>query len=760
MYVRRRISETNLNMVTKWPAVVVVVARLSFIVIVLYCFVDSSAQPCTNDFELCKECQDGDTITIKYCTSPSCERIDENFIDLENRINKLLSTKLKTKYLTLVNVPLRNLTSAVCQLTELVNLELSHNCLEAVPVGCFKDFRSIEKIRITDNKVNVLKKGVFDGLGSLKYVEMERNRISHIDEEVFSNKSDLSKLTHINFEYNKLISVGAWIFMWPNSLQEELRIDLSDNYISKFTNSFNWTFDCKNKVISKLDFELNLSKNNISHINDLIKPYFKKRVDLLCMLGKKLVDISIRLRNNNLLCDCVDFQFAVLAQNAAYSSVMENVQCKRPVEFQDRKLLSIALDDLVCKSTTNCIQGCLCIEQPSKSTFHVNCSQSYQHDAFPESLPKTKLHKFNLNFGKTTLERLEKRKYFSNTAYLDLSNARIKSISDEFLTSIKHVGVVHLHGNLLSTLPRKASQNETFLIKELTLYNNPWNCDCENQWLKSWINKSRRMIKLPESMYCKEPHWNRGKSILSVEDSDFCIDPNVVKHNRTLMMVLIPVFASILLIIGVGTLAWKFKVEIHAKFRIHPFDRDECEGEHMLYDVFISSSYQDRALAIDLVKTLESRGYCVCYHEKDFLSGETIASNICRAIFYSKRVVCIVSDNFLKSPFCMYEFQVTLHRNIEIKKNRLIALLSNSMNPNKEVMTDDMFSFLSSHTYVKMTEENKWLNQLCYSLAVNQIRRADFDCSLLGGLESELIPQSYGDISPTDEPSLSGLYSL
>lgn len=745
-------------MVTKWP-VIAVVARLSLILLVLCCFVVSRAQPCTHDFELCKECQDGDSITIKYCKSLSCERIDENFIDLEDRIDKLLSTKPKTKYLTLENVPLRSLTPAVCQLTELVNLELSHNCLEAVPVGCFKDFGSIERIRITDNKVNVLKKGVFDGLGSLKSVEMERNNIGHIDEEVFSNKSDLSKLTHIRFGYNKLISVGAWIFIWPNSLQEELRIDLSNNYISKFTNSFNWTFNCKKKVITKLDFELDLSNNNISHITDLINPYFKKRTDLLCMLGKKLTDVSIRLRSNNLLCDCVDYQYAVLAREAAYSSIMENIQCKRPVEFQDVKLLSVALEDLVCKSTTNCVQGCLCIEQPRKSTFHVNCSQSYQHDAFPESLPETRLRNFNLNFGRTTLERLEKRKYFSKTSYLDLSNSRIKSISDEFLTSIKHIGVVHLHGNLLSALPKKASQNITFSIKELTLYGNPWNCDCENQWLKSWINKSRHMIKFPESMYCKEPRWNRGKSILSVEDSDFCIDPNVVKQNRTLMMVLIPVFASILLIIVLGTLAWKFKVEIHAKFSIHPFDRDECEGEHMLYDVFISSSYQDRLFAINLVRTLESRGYCVCYHEKDFLIGPSIASNICRAVVYSKRVVCILSDDFLKSPYCMYEFQAALHRNIEIKRNRLIALLCNSMNPNKEIMSDDMFSFLSSHTYVKITEENKWLNQLCYSLAVNQIRKEDFDCSLLCALEAELIPQRNGSISPTDEPSLSSIYS-
>ena len=747
----------NFNVFTKW----FVVLYLVFIPLDLYCFIVSATEPCINDFELCKECQDVDNIEIRYCRQLSCERIDENLIELENRINKLLSTKLKTKKLILVNVPLRSLTPSVCQMTELVDMELSHNCLEAVPVGCFKDFRSIERIRITDNKVNVLKKGVFDGLGSLKYVEMERNTISHIDEEVFSNKSDLHKLTHLNLVQNKLTSVGAWIFIWPHTTQGEIRIDLAYNFISKFTNSFNWTFNCKEKLIGNLDFELNLSNNNISHITDLTKPYFKNRVAFLCLLGnKRTTEIKIRLKSNPLLCDCVDYQFAILAQRAAYSSILENVQCKRPVEFQDRKFLSIALDDLICKSTTNCVQGCLCIEQPSKSTFHVNCSQSYQHDALPESLPETKLHKYVLKFSGTSLERLEKRKYFNTTTYLDLSNAKIKSISDEFLTLIKHIGVVHLHGNLLSTLPKEASLKETFSINEFTLYSNPWNCNCENRWLKSWINKSRHMIKFPESMYCEEPHWNRGKSILLVEDSDFCSDPNVVKQNRILMITLIPLFFSILLIIGIGALVLKFKVEIHAKFSIHPFDRDECEGEHMLYDVFISSSYQDRLFAIDLVRTLESRGYCVCYHEKDFLIGPSIASNICRAVVYSKRVVCILSNDFLKSPYCMYEFQAALHRNIETKRKRLIALLCNSMTVSKEIMSDEMFAFLSSHTYVKITEGDKWLSQLCYSLAVNKIRKADFDCSLLGGLETELIPQRNGSISPTDEPSLSSIYSI
>ncbi|ESO06560.1 hypothetical protein HELRODRAFT_147478, partial [Helobdella robusta] len=94
--------------------------------------------------------------------------------------------------------------------------------------------------------------------------------------------------------------------------------------------------------------------------------------------------------------------------------------------------------------------------------------------------------------------------------------------------------------------------------------------------------------------------------------------------------------------------------------------------EDMMFDAFISCSYEDRQFANSLIKTLESRGYCICYHEKDFVGGVPIAANIQHAVLSSKRTICLLSKHFFASPYCMFEFQMALDRNIRVKKNRLV----------------------------------------------------------------------------------------
>ncbi|ESO06558.1 hypothetical protein HELRODRAFT_148022, partial [Helobdella robusta] len=72
-------------------------------------------------------------------------------------------------------------------------------------------------------------------------------------------------------------------------------------------------------------------------------------------------------------------------------------------------------------------------------------------------------------------------------------------------------------------------------------------------------------------------------------------------------------------------------------------------------------------------------GYRVCYHEKDFVGGRSIASNIVEAIACSKRVVCLMTVHFINSSYCMFEFRTSLQRNVQLNRERLIAILDDSL---------------------------------------------------------------------------------
>ncbi|ESN97071.1 hypothetical protein HELRODRAFT_126538, partial [Helobdella robusta] len=93
--------------------------------------------------------------------------------------------------------------------------------------------------------------------------------------------------------------------------------------------------------------------------------------------------------------------------------------------------------------------------------------------------------------------------------------------------------------------------------------------------------------------------------------------------------------------------------------------------------------------------------YKVCHPDKDFIVGRLVEENIVDAICFSKRVVCFLTQNFLNSPFCMFEFEKSLQRNMEKNKERLIVLLNKSFEVDKKKLPRHMFNFLKTHTYIE-----------------------------------------------------------
>ena len=105
----------------------------------------------------------------------------------------------------------------------------------------------------------------------------------------------------------------------------------------------------------------------------------------------------------------------------------------------------------------------------------------------------------------------------------------------------------------------------------------------------------------------------------------------------------------IVLLLSLGAVLYRLRVRLYTSWNFHPFDRDECLGEDLLYDVFLSCSSSDNLPRGNAIRErLEERGYRVCYPPRDFIPGETIHDNIYNAIVRSKRTVCFITAQFLR----------------------------------------------------------------------------------------------------------------
>ena len=150
-----------------------------------------------------------------------------------------------------------------------------------------------------------------------------------------------------------------------------------------------------------------------------------------------------------------------------------------------------------------------------------------------------------------------------------------------------------------------------------------------------------------------------------------------------------------------------------------PVNLDECEGEDMIYDVFISSSNEDQICTEDILRRLESR-YKVCYHKRDFTGGVPIMVNIEESISKSRRMLCLLSKHYTESEFCKSEFLLARTRDIEMDKRRLLVWMIDEMVTEKCENIPEIRDYLKLFTYIH--NENKMgFDQLVYAMPIKVI---------------------------------------
>ncbi|GFS07143.1 Toll-like receptor Tollo [Elysia marginata] len=174
----------------------------------------------------------------------------------------------------------------------------------------------------------------------------------------------------------------------------------------------------------------------------------------------------------------------------------------------------------------------------------------------------------------------------------------------------------------------------------------------------------------------------------------------------------------------------------YVKLGIRVFDKkaqvDKEDKGTKAFDAFISySSKDDEFVAGTLVPALEDprRGYRVCVHYRDFPVGGTITDTICRAIECSSRTILLLSQNFLKSEWCRFEFQ-TAHRHILREgSHRLVIVLYGEL-PD-DMLDPDLEVHLKSRSFLRFEDPWFW-EKLYFSLPDVKKRKENQDKENIG----------------------------
>ncbi|KAL2084227.1 hypothetical protein ACEWY4_019745 [Coilia grayii] len=251
-------------------------------------------------------------------------------------------------------------------------------------------------------------------------------------------------------------------------------------------------------------------------------------------------------------------------------------------------------------------------------------------------------------------------KNLKNLIHLAVENMGIDLFSERVFGNLTSLRTLQLNRNAMSTIDHTILEKLPKL-NYVDLRNTPLVCTCNNSELQNWTKNNQRIqIVYLYSMTC--PLQSTTRFFHSFDTKVCYQDIGIYLFVSTSNVVLLLTILPLLYV----KLYWKLKYSYYV-FRSwfgEQWRRLRDEEKKCQYDAFISYNSADEEWVLkQLVPNLEGNGSSLrlCLHHRDFEPGRYIVDNIVSAVYGSRKTVCVVSRDFLRSEWCSLEIQLASH---------------------------------------------------------------------------------------------------
>lgn len=318
--------------------------------------------------------------------------------------------------------------------------------------------------------------------------------------------------------------------------------------------------------------------------------------------------------------------------------------------------------------------------------------------------------------------------YFEALEYMDMSYNRIQDIL--FPISLNGVWGKPIPNLTYDLTHNEVSQLSVRMFERLILNekifvnitDNPFNCTCTNEMKEvlkyiqetDWNSEKYKRYQYFRDLRCRLPESVRGRRLKDLTTNDINCDFELMP-----VTVALSVLSFFLIAFFIFILKYRREIQIlfFTRFNVvlpcQPVEL--CEEKE--FDAFISYSNGDYEWVQDLFEENKNERLAhlkFCMHHKDFIPGKTIFENIIKCVENSKHTVIILSQNFLSSQFCMWEFQEAFQQSIVERKRHLIIILLEDI-PDKD-LPNDLKRCIKTFTYIRK-DDHIFIDRLLYSLS-------------------------------------------
>ncbi len=122
----------------------------------------------------------------------------------------------------------------------------------------------------------------------------------------------------------------------------------------------------------------------------------------------------------------------------------------------------------------------------------------------------------------------------------------------------------------------------------------------------------------------------------------------------------------------------------------------------------IFSSYDEVWVMNELMENLENGvpPIQLCLHMRDFQAGKSIASNIIdEGIMGSRKIIVVVSQHFIDSDWCRFEFELAQSRFMMERNANIIIIILEDVEERKTKKVFGLHKHLKKNTYLKWSRD-------------------------------------------------------
>ena len=317
-------------------------------------------------------------------------------------------------------------------------------------------------------------------------------------------------------------------------------------------------------------------------------------------------------------------------------------------------------------------------DMESLTELHIGGNMLAADDILPAEMLQKQTQLSVLNLSHANLQGIEGDtfKNHHHLSVLDLSYNRLKFSSfvnlDLSNTSIKSLNLSH---NELTAIPKSfRDQLDTMESLELYLSGNTFICNCDNLEFLHWVQSSTQItFHYAGDHVCKDSPGNTIHTI--AVDSLYCD-----WYWKQPVIIVCSSLSVLMIVLAIVSIYKKRYFIANMIFRLQEWFCNcmlskEDPGILYRYDAYVLySSVDDDRLWVHfkLVNELEKvYGFRLCIHHRDFLAGCDIVDNTEQAIRSSRKVLVIMSENFLRSDWCIEE----VHMTRSIDRNKFVVVM-------------------------------------------------------------------------------------